>query len=70
MSAFGGSSAPQVPPKALKTKTILLAMDVHFVCSESSGDTAVIVFLLLVAILVLVGVSFLSSIDFSDGRRR
>jgi hypothetical protein len=30
----------------------------------------VIVFLLLIAILVLVGVSFLSSIDFSNGRRR
>jgi hypothetical protein len=70
MSAFGDSTSPQAPPNALKTKTILLAMDVHLVHSESSGDTAVIVFLLLVAILVLVGVSFLSSIDFYDGRRR
>jgi hypothetical protein len=37
---------------------------------EPLGDAAVIVFLLLIAILILVGVSFLSSMDFSDGQRR
>jgi len=70
MSVSGDSFAYALLRKSLKTNTVLLAMDLHFLPGESSGDSAVIVFLLLIAILILVGVSFLSSIDFSDGRHR
>jgi len=34
MSAFGDSFAPPVPPKSLKTSTILLAIDLHFISAS------------------------------------
>ena len=68
MSVFGDSSTLASLRKLLKTNTVFLATNLHSIC-ESRGESAVIVFLLLAAILILVGVSFISSIDFSDRQR-
>jgi hypothetical protein len=54
---------------SLKTKNVRLECRLHFTLA-SFKENAVIVFALLGAILLLVGVSVVSSIDFSNDQRR
>jgi hypothetical protein len=69
MSGFGDFSAHSDPRNSLKIQGVCLEFRLHL-SVPSFWEIAVIVFALIAAILLLVGVSFISSIDFSDGRRR
>ncbi len=68
MCIFGESVAPPELGMLLKTHIVSLESELHY-RSSNSREPPVIVYALLAALLVLVGVTFASSIDFSKTRR-
>jgi hypothetical protein len=69
LSAFGDFSAYFLHCNLLKTQGVPLVFDLHFPFSHLQ-EIEVIIFALLAAVIVLVAVTFISSIDFSSTRRR
>ncbi len=69
LSAFGDLSAHTKYRKSLATNDIPLAFGLQFPFLVLQ-ETVVIIFALLAALVVLVAVTFISSIDFSNTRRR
>jgi ABC-type Fe3+-siderophore transport system permease subunit len=68
MCIFGESVAHQELGMLLKTGGIRLESELHY-RSWNFREPRVIVYALLAALLILVGVTFASSIDFSKTRR-
>jgi hypothetical protein len=69
MSTFGNFAARTAHRNSLKTNGVNLASRLQFRPS-SFQEIVVIVFVLLAALVVLVAVTFISSIDLSNTRRR
>ncbi len=68
LSAFDDFSAHFLYCNLLKTQGVPLASGLHFLFSHPQ-EIVVIIFALLAAVVVLVAVTFISSIDFSKTRR-
>jgi len=68
LSTFGDFSAYFLHCNLLKTQDVPLAFGLQFPFSHLQ-EIVVIIFALLAALVVLVAVAFISSIDFSNTRR-